>query len=219
MKKRLLCALLAALTALLLLAPAGLAEEEDWDGTEGYYYVYTENGKTLNVRDAPGGTVVGHLKYGSRVFCYYRDGGTGWALIDFDYDKPGYGYGTYACFVSNRFLVKNKPAARKPAASGNSGAAAVPAAAPAAGSTDFLTEINAEFASAVRVDPYKVTVRPTRASGWVNMRWAPSKSAQLMATYGANAQLLVIRETKNWVQVEDQDTGDVGFMDKAFVVK
>ena len=51
------------------------------------------------------------------------------------------------------------------------------------------------------------------------MRWAPSKSAQLMATYRANAQLLVIRETKNWVQVEDQDTGDVGFMDKAFVVK
>ena len=214
MKKRLLCALLAVLSALLLLIPAALAEEESSESA-GYYYVYTENGKTLNVRDAPGGNVVGHLKYGARIYCYYKDDGNGWALIDYDYDKPGYGKGTYACFVSSRFLVTSRPAART---SGSSSAAPA-ATVPVAGSTDFLTEINAEFASAVRVEPYKVTVRPTRASGWVSMRWAPSTSAQLMATYGANATLLVIRETTHWVQVEDQDTGDVGFMDKAFVVK
>jgi SH3-like domain-containing protein len=77
--------------------------------------------------------------------------------------------------------------------------------------------LNKEFASAKKVTPYKVTVRPTRASGWVNMRWAPSQSAELMATYKANDQLLVIRELTNWLQVEDQDTGDVGFINKAFI--
>ena len=80
-----------------------------------------------------------------------------------------------------------------------------------------LAEINAEFASAKKVTPFKVTVRPTRASGWVNLRWAPSKSASLIATYPANSQLLVIKETTNWFQVEDQDTGDVGFISKQFV--
>ena len=49
------------------------------------------------------------------------------------------------------------------------------------------------------------------------MRWAPSNSAELIATYPDNSQLLVIRETTNWLQVEDQDTGDVGFISRQFV--
>ena len=64
-----------------------------------------------------------------------------------------------------------------------------------------------------------VTVRPSRASGWVNLRWAPSKQTEVMATYKANEKLLVIQELKNWYQVEDQDTGNVGFISKQFVVK
>ena len=207
MKKRLLCALLAVLSALLLLIPAALAEEESSESA-GYYYVYTENGKTLNVRDAPGGNVVGHLKYGTRIYCYYND--NGWALIDYTYDMPGYGKGTYACFVSSRYLRKTKPPAR------NSGSTATATVTPAAG---LLDEINAEFATAKKVEPYKVIVRPTRASGWVNLRWAPSMNAELLATYGANTQLLVIAETDNWLQVEDQDTGSVGFIKKEFVAK
>ena len=46
-----------------------------------------------------------------------------------------------------------------------------------------------------------------------------SKSAELMATYKQNEKLLVIKETNNWYQVEDQDTGDVGFINKQFVVQ
>ena len=40
-----------------------------------------------------------------------------------------------------------------------------------------------------------------------------------MATYKANEKLLVIQETTNWYQVEDQDTGDVGFISKQYVAK
>ena len=216
MKKRILSLVLLLVLAVCCIPTAMAGDEEDGtSASAGYYYVYTENGKGLNVRNAPNGQVVGNLKYGSRIYCYYRDGGNGWALIDYKYNMPGVGEGTYACFISSRFLVKNKPAPRN-----SSSSASAPATeAPAAASGDPMEEINAEFASAKRVTPYAVTVRPTRASGWVNLRWAPSQSAELMATYKANDQLLVIRETTNWLQVEDQDTGDVGFINRAFVIQ
>ena len=209
MKKRLI-ALLMVLVLAAGLIPAAIAEDDTPMASEGYYYVYTENGKGLNVRSTPGGQTVGSLKYGTRVYCYYRDGGNGWALIDYYYNNPGYGYGTYAAYISSRYLRKNKPPARNSGSSSSSSSSA---------SADVAAEIDAEFKSAKKVTPFVVTVRPTRASGWVNLRWAPSKSAQLMATYKQNEKLLVIKETNNWYQVEDQDTGDVGFINKQFVVQ
>lgn len=212
MKKRLFSVMIAVVAAFMMIIPAAMAVDDSTPDSAGYYYVYTENGKGLNVRATAGGEIVGSLKYGSRIYCYYRDGGNGWALIDYAYDMPGYGYGTYACYVSSRYLRKSKPEPRT-ASSGNTGTAV------SAGTTDVAAEINAEFRSAKRVDPFAVTIRPSRASGWVNMRWAPSKQAEVMATYKANAKLLVIREMDHWYQVEDQDTGDVGFIDRQFVVK
>ncbi len=210
MKKRLFALLLVLVLATGLI-PAALAEDDTPSDSAGYYYVYTENGKGLNVRSTPGGEIVGSLKYGSRIYCYYRDGGNGWALIDFYYNNPGFGYGTYAAFVSSRYLRKTKPAARTASGSSSSASSAAPA--------DIGTEINEEFRSAKKVTPFTVTIRPSRASGWVNMRWAPSKGAEVLATYKQNDKLLVIRETTNWYQVEDQDTGDVGFVSKQFVVQ
>lgn len=207
MKKRLI-ALLTVLVLAAALIPAAVAEDDSVPDSAGYYYVYTENGKGLNVRDTPAGDIVGSLKYGTRIYCYYRDGGNGWALIDYKYNKPGYGYGTYACFISSRYLRKSKPEPRN-----------TEKASSAAGTTDVATEINAEFRSAKKVIPFAVTVRPSRAGGWVNMRWAPSKSAEILATYKANEKLLVIKELKDWYQVEDQDTGDVGFISKQYVVQ
>lgn len=208
MNRRITALIIALITAVMMIVPAAMAEDNTPMDSEGYYYVYTENGKGLNVRDTPGGDVVGSLKYGTKIYCYYRDGGNGWALIDFNYDKPGYGYGTYAAYISSRYLRKSKPPAIPSSGSSSS-----------SGSADFAAEVNAEFRSAKKVTPFSVTVRPTRASGWVNMRWAPSKSAEVMATYKQNEKLLVIKETNNWYQVEDQDTGDVGFISKQFVVQ
>jgi len=112
--------------------------------------------------------------------------------------------------LSSRYLRKSKPPAKPESGSSSS--------APAA-QADPTEEINAEFRSAKKVEPFAITVRPSRASGWVNMRWAPSKQAEVMATYKANEKLLVIKETANWYQVEDQDTGDVGFISKQYVAK
>ena len=210
MMKRFLSLLAAALLLMLALVPTAMAEEEEPYEDPGYYYVYTANGKGLNVRKTPGGEIVGSLKYGSRV---HVDSFTdeNWALILYKYDNPPYGVDEWAAWVNRRFLVKKKPeslAERK---------AKKEAEAAATATEDMLTEINREFQSAKKVTPYKITVKPTRVSGWVNMRWAPSKSSEILNTYKANDALLVIYETANWLQVEDPETGDVGFVDKAFV--
>ncbi len=210
MNKRIVLLMTAILMAVLMIIPVSVAEDDTPSDSAGYYYVYTENGKGLNVRATPGGEIVGSLKYGTRIYCYYRDGGNGWALIDYTYNMPGFGKGTYACFISSRYLRKSKPPANPGSESSSSSSS---------GSSDTATEINREFRSAKKVDPFTVTVRPSRASGWVNLRWAPSKSTEVMATYKQNEKLLVIQETNNWYQVEDQDTGNVGFISKQFVVK
>ena len=202
MKKK----VLSLLTVLVLVAAAFIPAAVAEDSSAGYYYVYTENGKGLNVRNSPGGDIVGSLKYGTKIYCYYRDGGTGWALIDYSYDMPGYGYGTYACFIASRFLRKSKPPA-------------YPSGSSSSTTEDTIADLNAEYASARDVTPFTVTVRPSRVSGWVNLRWGPSKATEIMATYKANDKLLVIRELKNWYRVEDQDTGNVGFISKQFVVQ
>ncbi len=210
MNKRIVLLMTAILMAVLMIIPVSVAEDDTPSDSAGYYYVYTENGKGLNVRATPGGDIVGSLKYGTRIYCYYRDGGNGWALIDYTYNMPGFGKGTYACFISSRYLRKSKPPANPGSESSSSSSS---------GSSDTATEINREFRSAKKVDPFTVTVRPSRASGWVNLRWAPSKSTEVMATYKQNEKLLVIQETNNWYQVEDQNTGNVGFISKQFVVK
>ena len=206
--KRIISLLLTVLLLVGLALPA-VAADNTVPSSAGYYYVYTENGKGLNVRDTPGGNVVGSLKYGTRIYCYYNDGGNGWALIDYTYDMPGVGKGTYACYVSSRFLRKTKPEARPSKASTTT----TTTAAAATG----IEALNKEYRSAKAVTPFQVTVRPTRVSGWVNLRWAPSKEVEILATYKANDKLLVIQELDNWYQVEDQDTGNVGFIDKRFV--
>ena len=217
MRTRLLALILAVVTALTLLVPAALAEDNEPGADAGYYYVYTENGKPLRVRSTPGGEVVGYLKYGTRIYCYYKDGGNGWALIDYTYDMPGVGKGTYACFVSSRFLVKNKPAARSSSTSSAS-AASTAAATAAAASAESEEALNAEFRSAKKVEePYTVYARPTRVSGWVYLRWTPSKNSEIMGTYKANTAFTVLQELDNWLQVEEGESGQIGFVDRNFV--
>jgi len=208
MLKKTLSLLLALSLLLGLFLPLAVAEEEYVD--PGYYYVYTENGKTLNVRDAPGGNKVGSLKYGTRI---HVDGFTNenWALITFHYNKPGYGPGDYACWVNRRFLTKKKPPDRK--SSSTTTTTTVTAT-----TDDPLTAMNKEFQSAKKVEnPYKAILRPARVSSWVNLHWGPSTSTELMANYKANTAVLVLEELDNWFQVEEPETGNVGFVMKRFV--
>ena len=66
---------------------------------------------------------------------------------------------------------------------------------------------------------YWVLVNPSVPTGFVNLRWAPSKTAKIRATRYNGDTLRVIAENKTWAQVMDDTTGECGFMMKRFLEK
>ena len=82
-----------------------------------------------------------------------------------------------------------------------------------------IEELNKEFRTAVKAESYIVFVSPSRASGWETLRWAPTTASEVIATYGAREELRVIKELNDWLQVEDLNTGDVGFIRKNAVTR
>ena len=199
--------LMLAMMLLILFTSAALSESQGTD-----MYVYTKNGKPLNVRSsmstADDSNVIGSLKYGTKVITYGHE--NGWAIID---------YGNTAGYIMYRFLVKEKPAPYTSSGSTSSGSTASTQKKTGFSTKDAstVTQLNTLVASAKTVTPYTVTVRPARASGWVYMRWFPSKSAEKLASFSANYELTVIAELKDWYQVSDPETGKVGFVYKSYV--
>ena len=180
-------------------------------------YVYTDNGQGLNVRSTPyvGDNIIGLAPYGSKL-SVIRFLDNGWACIK--WDRIGEAY------VQSRFLQWYEPtplspvtAAPRPTVAPTVQPTAVPYTTPVY--TDPLADLNREFRTARLVTPFVVQVRPSRASGWVNMRWAPSKDAEVLSTYRSGAQLTVIAETQSWYQVADPSTEATGFMMKNYVVR
>ena len=214
MNKKRVSLFLAVLMLMAFALPLSLADDDTPDPRAGHYYVKTENGKGLNVRDNPGGgNVIGSLKYGTRI---YTTGFTTpeWALITYKYDKPGYGMGEYAAWVSTRYLTRTNPG-KYQASPASSGSTQTPATA-----ADTLSGINAIFRTAKQVSsPYTVVARPSRASGWVNLRWAPSTDAERIATCPQGKQLTVLTELKGWYQVQDPVTGMIGFISSQYVAR
>ena len=213
MTKRLVTIALIVIMLTALALPAALAYDDTIDPNAGYYYVRTDNGLDLNVRDAPNGKVVGTLRYGTRI---YVDAFSNpeWALTTFRYNN-GAGYGEYAAWVSTRYITRENPGAYQTAS-----VAAPSSSASAATGGETLDSINAIFRTAKQVaSPYVVVSRPSRASGWVNLRWAPSSSAERIATCPQGKTLLVLVEMRGWYQVKDPATGMIGFISSKFVQK
>lgn len=178
-------------------------------GTYDTMYVYTENGKSLNVRSTPyvGNNIIGYAPYRSSVqVIRFLD--NGWACIAW--------YGGEA-YVQSRFLQWYQPDPYTPVTP--TATPAPTATAEPYTATDTLAVLNAEFRTAKLVTPFSVTVRPSRASGWVNMRWAPSKDVEAIAQYRSGVKLTVIAETQSWYQVVDPDTESTGFIMKAYVTR
>ena len=174
-------------------------------------YVYTENGKSLNVRQQPtvGNNVIGTLPYGESVYVESTLG-NGWSQIL---------WGSYgSAYVQSRFLVSVKPGSR-PSTRPSSGGSSSSSSGKAATAATTVEELNRIFRSYRKVNPYTVTARPVRASGWVNLRWTPTTNAEVIATYRNGDRLTVIAELGIWLQVEDSYTGMVGFMDSTYVSK
>ena len=177
MKKQIISLLLIAVMAAMFLPTVAFA---DYYGTQ---WVYTDNGKSLNVRSTPstGNNIIGSLKYGAEV-TVVEIYSNGWAQILWEQNA----YGEFGvAYVQRRFLVNHKPSSQP----------ARPSTVPASGGTVATADL----------------------SGWVNLRWAPSTEAERIATCPQGKQLTVIGETRNWYQVQDPQTGMIGFISRQYV--
>ena len=184
--KKTLSVILAAVLFAALLLPAVSSAESTW-------YVYTLDGKTLNVRDEPstGGRVVAKYNYGDpvQVISFMANG---WAMVN----RNGVVY-----YVSSRYLVDSKPAPY----SGNT------APAPA------MSTLEAELASERAVEPFYIIVRPARLTGWVNFRVGPASSTARIDTLNDGKELKVIGETTSWYKAVDAVTNKTGYISKGYV--
>ena len=203
MKQRTVCLLLAAVMLLGVTGAAGAAEENGKT-----WYVYTENGKDLNVRLEPNGEIIGRIASGEevQVLSFLDDT---WAEILFHYNHPEQGEGEWKACASRRYLTDIAPEQLKEAMAAEQNAY----------TGDPLLDINAEFASAEDVEPYLIMIRPPRATSWANMRWIPSETGMIIAQYKATEELTVIKEMTHYLQVQDPDTGDVGFIHRRYAAR
>jgi hypothetical protein len=199
MNRKKLVTMVALALALVLLAASAMAET---------YYVKTNNGGSVSIRYQPDSSLakMAYLGYGTAVNVLYFQGS--WACITYDgqtLDGESH-YGD--AWIPSKYLVSEKPAPYTPSSGGS-------------GSGSSGGGLNALFNMGKQVTPYTVKVRPTRNSGVVNVRWAPSKQCTLLRAYPADTELTVIAELgTDWFQVMDpNDNTIVGFLNKAYIVK
>ena len=188
--------LLSILLALMLLVPAALAESpENIVVGPGRMYVYTENGKSLNVRSEPrtGDNVVGHVKYGGAVdVVSFLDG---WAEIV---------WGDSLAYVQSRFLQWYEPK-EKPTPTEDPNA-------------EEKAKLRNELASEADIEPLTLQVHATRSSGWVNMRSEPSKLGKRVDSLPDGTGLKADGATTNWYRVTNPANGKAGYVHKNFVI-
>jgi len=193
--KKVISLVLATMLLVVFMA-AAVAESQ---GTT--MYVKTGDGDVLRVRSSMSTrdktNIIGYLKYGQKVVIYGQK--DGWAMID---------YGNRTAYVMYRFLVKTQPGPFDPSNPGTT-----------ADTRSFSTvaQLNTLTTTAKTVTPYTVVVRPTRASGWVYLRWFPSRASKEIATFNGYREVTVIAELKDWYQVSDPATGAVGYIYKSYV--
>ena len=196
MTKRFLSILTAVLLLAALMIPAMASATETM-------YVYTQNGKGLHIRWEPStnAEILTDAPFGTKI-TVKNHLGNGWTAI--------YWGGDDVFYVQTRFLVYNKPT--KPAAR-----TATTTTVPANTGMDDLNRIFKTYRAVS--NSYVVTARPTSITGWVNVRFAPSKQAELFATKRDGEQLYVLAELQGWYQVQDPITGYIGYVDANFVVR
>ena len=120
-----------------------------------------------------------------------------------DDERMEVGYKDHWGWVYSRYLSSTKPPKAEESSKKES--------------TDKKPEEVNVFAGMKSVEHYVVVVRPSTPTGYVNLRWAPSKNAKVRAIRYNSDVLRVIAENKTWAQVMDDVTGECGFMMKSFL--
>lgn len=167
----------------------------------GTLYVNTANGKSLNLRARPNtnGAILTTIPNGAAVTLFWYENSS-WAYV---------AYRSYFGFCMTRHLSERAPS------SNNHYTPSYNEATVATGTDATLNQMFKGF----HYVNYEAAVRPSTPSGFVNMRWAPSKSAPVQCIYYADTILTVIATNGTWSQVYNELTGQGGFMMNAFLNK
>ena len=199
MKKRILASVLAMLL-IMAVSTSALAATR---------WIKTGNGKPANGRSGPGKDYeyITGVPYGTQVMISGASANGYTPIV-----LPA---GSDEVYVLTRFLVNYDPGVYVPSPSPSKPSGGGSGSSTAGVQSDIIKE----FKAARFVTPYDVTTYHKRASGLINMRWAPSKKAPLIHAYSSGERLLVRAELKDWYQVEDPDTGWVGFVRSDFLQK
>ena len=171
-------------------------------------WIKTGNGKPAVGREGPSRDydVLTYIEYGTEV----NTVGTsqnGYTPVQL----PG---GSDTAYVLSKFLVKSHPGRYVPSESSGSSSGSSSST-----PSGLQSSIVSEFNAARFVTPYNVVTYHKRASGMINMRWAPNEKAKLIHSYPAGDTLTVLAELKNWYQVQDPETGWVGFIRSDFLMR
>lgn len=157
-------------------------------------YVYTSNGKSLNMRSYPSmdAEIVTTIPYGAIVDVY-----SGW-----DSTWAHCYYNGVDGYCKTRYLTTSDPGARPSQPSSPSGSSST-------SSESMFNNFTECYLTA--------TVRPSSPGGFVHMRWAPSKKQAIHHDYYNGDMLTVIAQNDTWCQVYDEINHVGGFMMKAFL--
>ena len=192
MKKRIILFLLVLAVLLTMLIPAASAAVT-------VKYVYTRNSKPLNVRSWPdiNAGLIGTIPNGQAVMVESYTADYTWAVIK---------HNGQTAYVMSQYLVDRTPIYPTPTPT------------PGGNTQTIINAMENEFRTYHVVSPYTVLAKPIRASGWVNLRYAPSTEFGHADNLYANTQLTVIAETRNWLQVRRNDTGVTGYVMRQYTI-
>ena len=160
-------------------------------GGTNIFYVDTANKKSLNMRSdcTMGDNIIANIPYRAEVTVFEFLAGDAWARVEYN-GRTG--------FVMSRYLSGTRPASGGGSGGGSSSSTTI--------SYKGFTPTN-----------YTAAVRPSNPSGYVNLRWAPSKSTSVHEVYYAGETLQVIADNGTWCQVYDTSRNICGFMMKQFL--
>lgn len=199
MKKRAVLFILALMMLTVSIASFASAERV-------VKYVYCRNGGPLNVRAYPdvNSQLLGKIPTGTQITIEGYTSNYTWATFI---------YNGQIAYVMTQYLVDSPYSPVTPVPT------ATPAPAPSpGGNTNIINAMETEFRSYHVVNSYTVLAKPDRATGWVNLRYAPSTAFGHAGNLYANTQLTVIAETTNWLQVRRNDTGVTGYVMRQYVI-
>ncbi|MDD2648104.1 MAG: SH3 domain-containing protein [Eubacteriales bacterium] len=151
------------------------------------YYVVTSNQKGLNLRS--------DTSTDATVITVIPYGAkVGWIGLTENKSWAAVYYGDHNGYVMVRYLSKKKPAEPKKE-----------------------TPVTSSTYKTFEAADYYATVTPSTPTGYVNLRWAPSKSTEIHGRYHQGSTLRVIAENDSWAQVLDEATMTCGYMLKNFL--